>query len=272
MEENRRGSGTGLDGREGDVAAPDTEPHVTASGRSEWVAVRTYPARKPETRRTVSGGLAPQYILRMHYETPAGKIPLERALATRVVPDGPVTAAIVASPVGALVAAVYEDQLCLLEFGEERRLGHQLDLLTRVFGPVRVGQHAVLDRTATQLDEYFAGHRTGFDLPLVLRGTPFQELVWRGLLGIPYGGTTAYSLLAEALGRPGAQRAVGLANGQNRISIIVPCHRVIERRGGLRGYGGGLWRKKFLLDLERRVAGIDPLAETPLGQAVARAG
>ncbi len=205
----------------------------------------------------------------MIFETPVSVAALERALTrhTATGTDGVLTAAIVPSPVGALVAAANDEGLCLLEFGEEKRLLHQLDLLTRIFGPVRRGNHRVLERTKLELAEYFEGTRTAFDVPLVIRGTPFQELIWRALLEIPYGETRAYADLAESLGRPGSQRAVGLANGQNRLSIIVPCHRVIERRGGLRGYGGGLWRKKFLLDLERRVAGVDPLADTPLGQA-----
>jgi O-6-methylguanine DNA methyltransferase len=203
---------------------------------------------------------------RMRFETPAGKASLERALAARAAPDGRLVAGIIASPVGALVAAAADEGLCLLEFGEEKRLASQLSILTRLFGPVRMGEHPLLSQTTAELAEYFAGERTRFDVPLVLRGTPFQELVWHALLTIPYGVTTAYSTVAESLGRPKAQRAVGLANGQNRVSIIVPCHRVIERKGGLRGYGGGLWRKRFLLDLERRTAGIDPLAGTPLGR------
>jgi len=205
----------------------------------------------------------------MIFETPASVSSLERALerATRGTTGPALVAAIVPSPVGALVAAASDDGLCLLEFGEERRLGRQLELLTRLFGPARMGDHPVLEHTRTELTEYFEGARTRFEIPLVIRGTPFQELVWRSLLEIPYGETVAYSELAHSLGRAGAQRAVGLANGQNRQSIIIPCHRVVEKGGGLRGYGGGLWRKRFLLDLERRVIGADPLADTPLGQA-----
>jgi len=122
----------------------------------------------------------------------------------------------------------------------------------------------MIDRLATELVEYFAGSRREFEVPLVIRGTPFQETVWRALLAIPYGQTISYSELARRIGRAGAQRAVGLANGRNRLAIVVPCHRVVEQGGGLRGYGGGLWRKRYLLDLERRIA-ADPLAGTPLG-------
>ncbi|WP_367132691.1 methylated-DNA--[protein]-cysteine S-methyltransferase [Saccharothrix sp. HUAS TT1] len=102
-----------------------------------------------------------------------------------------------------------------------------------------------------QLAEYFDGSRTAFDLPLDLIGTPFQQTVWRALGEIPYGETVTYGELAERLGRPSAARAVGLANGHNPIAIIVPCHRVVGTNGSLTGYGGGLARKRHLLDFEQ---------------------
>ncbi|MGI8753188.1 MAG: methylated-DNA--[protein]-cysteine S-methyltransferase [Acidimicrobiales bacterium] len=105
-----------------------------------------------------------------------------------------------------------------------------------------------------QLREYFAGERTDFDLPLAAPGTPFQHRVWAALRRIPYGQTTSYGQIATGIGRPGAARAVGLANGANPIGIVVPCHRVVGADGSLTGYGGGLERKQFLLDLERRRA------------------
>jgi methylated-DNA-[protein]-cysteine S-methyltransferase len=101
-----------------------------------------------------------------------------------------------------------------------------------------------------QLDEYFARRRRAFDLPLEYPGSPFQRSVWDALLRIPYGETRTYAELASELGVPGAARAVGRANGANRLAIIVPCHRVIAAGGGLGGYGGGLWRKLRLLELE----------------------
>jgi methylated-DNA-[protein]-cysteine S-methyltransferase len=104
-----------------------------------------------------------------------------------------------------------------------------------------------------QLDEYFAGTRTTFGLALNPAGTPFQRLVWDALRAIPYGEVRSYGAIAEQIGRPGAARAVGLANGSNPIAVIVPCHRVIGASGALTGYGGGLPRKQFLLDLEARV-------------------
>jgi len=116
---------------------------------------------------------------------------------------------------------------------------------------------AVLDQAAAQLSEYFAGERTEFDLPLEPAGTPFQRSTWLALREIPYAETINYGQLALRVGNPKASRAVGLANGRNPISIVVPCHRVIGADGSLTGYGGGLDRKRLLLDLERRVAGVE---------------
>ena len=110
----------------------------------------------------------------------------------------------------------------------------------------------VVAEAAAQLAAYFRGELTAFDLPLALHGTPFQQRVWAALCEIPYGETTSYGALAAEIGQPTASRAVGLANGRNPISIIVPCHRVIGSGGRLVGYGGGLERKQALLALEQR--------------------
>ncbi|XRQ07186.1 methylated-DNA--[protein]-cysteine S-methyltransferase [Actinomadura welshii] len=109
---------------------------------------------------------------------------------------------------------------------------------------------------AEQLSAYFAGDLTEFDLPLALHGTPFQRRVWELLQEIPYGQTASYGELAGELGKPSASRAVGLANGRNPIGIIVPCHRVIGSTGDLTGYGGGLDRKRYLLDFERKTSSV----------------
>ena len=114
---------------------------------------------------------------------------------------------------------------------------------------------APLAAAASQLAEYFAGQRTAFDLPLAIAGTEFQRRVWAALREIPYGRTVSYGELARGIGRASASRAVGLANGRNPLSIVLPCHRVIGSDGSLTGYGGGLGRKRFLLDLEQRVSG-----------------
>ena len=108
----------------------------------------------------------------------------------------------------------------------------------------------VLGDTAAQLEEYFAGQRRCFDLPLDLVGTPFQQKIWRSLADIPYGSTVTYGQQAERIGRPSASRPVGAANGRNPVSIVLPCHRVIGANGSLTGFAGGLAAKRFLLDLE----------------------
>ncbi len=156
------------------------------------------------------------------------------------------------SPLGPLVAGATDVGICLLEFTDRRMLEKQLSVLDRRLGCAAApGSNEMLDRLQSQLAEYFDGRRRDFDLPLIAPGTDFQEKVWAELRRIPPGWTLSYRELAERLGKPGAQRAVGRANGDNRIAILIPCHRVVRDDGQLGGYGGGLWRKKFLLDLER---------------------
>jgi methylated-DNA-[protein]-cysteine S-methyltransferase len=112
------------------------------------------------------------------------------------------------------------------------------------------GDRGVLEAAAAQLREYFAGKRTRFDLPLDLQGTEFQRLAWLALADIPYGTTRSYAEQARVIGRPAAVRAVGAANGRNPLPIVLPCHRLVGSNGSLTGFGGGLWRKRALLDLE----------------------
>jgi len=111
--------------------------------------------------------------------------------------------------------------------------------------------HAILNQAKIQIEEYFSGRRTQFDLPLAAKGTDFQQSVWQALCKIPYGETWSYQQLADEIGNPKAVRAVGLANGKNPISVIVPCHRVIGKNGKLTGYAGGVETKEKLLQLER---------------------
>jgi methylated-DNA-[protein]-cysteine S-methyltransferase len=152
------------------------------------------------------------------------------------------------SPLGPLTLRGGSDGLVALEF--PGRPGH-LDESAR-----DPGAFAAVTR---QLDEYFAGRRRRFDVPLDLGGTPFQRRVWRELRAIPYGTTVTYAHLARALGRPDRVRAVGAAIGRTPVPIVVPCHRVLGANGALTGYGGGLQRKQALLDLERRGAlGLEP--------------
>jgi methylated-DNA-[protein]-cysteine S-methyltransferase len=122
--------------------------------------------------------------------------------------------------------------------------------------PEWIRDDAAFDDVRTQLGEYFAGTRTQFDLPLNMIGSAFQRRVWTALREIPCGETTSYGALAASIGAPGAARAVGLANGQNPVSIIVPCHRVIGANGSLTGYGGGLPAKQWLLSHEAQRAGL----------------
>jgi methylated-DNA-[protein]-cysteine S-methyltransferase len=152
---------------------------------------------------------------------------------------------VVDSPCGPLTLVAQGNALCGLYMTEQR---HRPDQLT--FGEPDSGAD-IFARAETELKEYFAGQRNEFEVPLTLVGTPFQQRVWTALQDIPYGATTSYGELADRLGQPTASRAVGLANGKNPISIIVPCHRVVGASGSLTGYGGGLERKRYLLDFEQ---------------------
>ena len=159
------------------------------------------------------------------------------------------------TPLGPMVAVASDEALHLLEFTDRRMLETQLTRLgSRTGGIMSPGRNGVLDRTEEELSQYFAGGRTDFEVPLRPSGTEFQQSVWRALSEIPYGETRSYGDQARAIGRPTAVRAVASANGDNPIAIMIPCHRVIGSDGSLTGYGGGLPRKQFLLDLEGRVA------------------
>jgi AraC family transcriptional regulator of adaptative response/methylated-DNA-[protein]-cysteine methyltransferase len=167
-----------------------------------------------------------------------------------------ITLAWVETPLGPMAAGVTESAVCLLEFTDRRMLEAQLETLSRRFRlPLLPGESPLLERLRQQLREYFCGTRHSFDLPLDYPGTDFQRRVWDALRRIPFGQTRSYAELARELGKPGAGRAVGHANGLNRIAILVPCHRVIAADGGLGGYGGGLWRKLRLLEQEGAVPG-----------------
>jgi AraC family transcriptional regulator of adaptative response/methylated-DNA-[protein]-cysteine methyltransferase len=128
----------------------------------------------------------------------------------------------------------------------------QLEILGRRLRlPLVPGDNEALAQLRAELAEYFAGRRRAFEVPLHVKGSPFQERVWQELVKIPYGETRSYEEIATRVGSPGAVRAVGQANGMNRIAIVLPCHRVVNKSGKLGGYGGGLWRKERLLALER---------------------
>lgn len=168
------------------------------------------------------------------------------------------------TPLGPMLAGAAGDKLCLLEFVDRRMLETQLTRITRLLGAALApGEARPLTAAARALDRYFARKLTAFDLPLEMRGTPFQESVWRALLAIPYGETRSYADIARGVGQPTAVRAVARANGDNRMAIVIPCHRVIGSDGTLTGYGGGLWRKRRLLDLESGRSGQGLLFEPP---------
>lgn len=159
------------------------------------------------------------------------------------------------TPLGPMFACATKDGLCLLEFTDRRMLENEFKDLCKRFGAVILpnageGENKYLDQTQTQLKQYFKGERRTFDIKLDFAGTDFQQSVWQGLQGINFGETRSYKQQAEFLGKPNAVRAVANANGMNKISIIIPCHRVIGSDGSLTGYGGGLVRKQWLLEHE----------------------
>jgi len=161
----------------------------------------------------------------------------------------------IASPLGPLLAGATDRGVCLLEFVDRRMLPTQLTRIQGRYGMAPIpGANPHFDELSRELDAYFRGALKEFTVPLDTAGTPFQQRVWDVLRTIPYGTTRSYGAQARAIGMPEAVRAVARANGDNRISIIIPCHRVIGADGKLTGYGGGLWRKQWLLEMERRHA------------------
>jgi AraC family transcriptional regulator of adaptative response/methylated-DNA-[protein]-cysteine methyltransferase len=158
----------------------------------------------------------------------------------------------IGTPLGPLVAGATSEGICLLEFSDRRMLEAQFTTLRKLFAaPLVPGSNPHLELLQTELADYFAGTQRSFSVPLVYPGTAFQRRAWEQLLAIPYGETRSYQQLAAAVGDAKAVRAVGRANGLNRIAIVIPCHRVVNKDGRLGGYGGGLRRKQYLLDLER---------------------
>lgn len=160
----------------------------------------------------------------------------------------------VPSPLGDMIAGATADGLCFLEWhdrGGVDRITTRVEKRYKL--PVSPGRNKHLDLLEKELAKYFAGKLKNFTTPLAVSGTAFERAVWQQLLAIPYGETRSYGQIAAALGKPGASRAVGRANGANYAAIIIPCHRVIDGDGKLHGYGGGLWRKKRLLELEGAV-------------------
>jgi AraC family transcriptional regulator of adaptative response/methylated-DNA-[protein]-cysteine methyltransferase len=157
------------------------------------------------------------------------------------------------SPLGPRFVCATDEGICLLEFTDRRMLETEFrDLQKRLNATILIEENDHSKHAKRQLQEYFAGRRKTFTVPLHAPGTDFQQQVWKRLQDIPYGSTVSYQEQARRLGNPKAVRAVARANGMNRIAIIIPCHRVIGKDGSLTGYGGGLERKKWLLEHEQK--------------------
>jgi AraC family transcriptional regulator of adaptative response/methylated-DNA-[protein]-cysteine methyltransferase len=155
------------------------------------------------------------------------------------------------SPLGRMIAGATSKGVCFLEWhdrGGVPRIKERVEKRYKM--PLAEGNNRHLDKLEKELVAYFAGKLKAFRVSVDVTGTLFERKTWDQLLAIPYGQTRSYTQIAQALGKPGARRAVGRANGANYLSIVIPCHRVIEANGNLRGYGGKVWRKKYLLELE----------------------
>lgn len=163
-----------------------------------------------------------------------------------------ITVTRILTPLGPMLAGAVDEGICLLEFVDRRMIETQIKRLKKYLNAEFVpGPNKHFDELDRQLKEYFDGKRKEFDIPLSIPGSEFQLKVWKELQKIPFGKTRSYQEQAIALGNPKAIRAVAKANGDNRIAIIIPCHRVIGKNGQLVGYGGGMWRKQYLLNLEK---------------------
>ncbi|MFY0651253.1 MAG: methylated-DNA--[protein]-cysteine S-methyltransferase [Cyclobacteriaceae bacterium] len=164
-----------------------------------------------------------------------------------------ITVTRIPTPLGPMLAGATDEGLCLLEFTDRRMLETQIERLRKYLKAELVpGKSELFESLQKQLSEYFEGKRKAFDIPLVFPGSEFQKKVWKVLCDITYGETRSYKEQAFAVGNLKAIRAVAKANGDNRIAIIIPCHRVVGSNGEMVGYGGGVWRKQWMLELERQ--------------------
>ncbi|MCY6381211.1 bifunctional transcriptional activator/DNA repair enzyme AdaA [Hoeflea prorocentri] len=160
------------------------------------------------------------------------------------------------TPLGPMIAVSDPHTLHLLEFADRKALPTELRRLQKkVRGGIGIGRHKPTEAIKLELDDYFAGRSAVFETPLTMHGSPFTRRVWQELLTIAPGETRTYSDIARLIGKPSAVRAVARANGANQIALVIPCHRVLGSDGSLTGYGGGLWRKQKLIDLETTLAG-----------------
>jgi len=189
-----------------------------------------------------------------------------REAISRLIGDAPtrmtahqiLTAQWLDTTIGAMLAVVDDAGVHLLEFAERKALPNEIKRLRERVGPIRFGQHPMIDRLAGDIEQYFSGQLTAFTVPVVQKGTAFEASVWNALQQIPVGQTRSYGALAHTMERSTAVRAVARANGANQVAIIVPCHRVIGADGSMTGYGGKIWRKQWLLNHEQRMATAQP--------------
>lgn len=169
--------------------------------------------------------------------------------------DGLIKADYIDTPLGAMIALCDRTHLHLLEFADRKALPTELRRLHQSFkGRIGIGRQGPMDHLQRELEAYFSGRGAQFSLPMAFHGSDFTKSVWHALVEIPAGETRSYSTIANQIGRPTAVRAVARANGANQIALLVPCHRVLGADGSLTGYGGGLWRKQKLIDIERQYA------------------
>lgn len=167
--------------------------------------------------------------------------------------DALIKADYIDTPLGAMVALCDQTHLHLLEFADRKALPTELRRMHQLSrGRIGIGRHRPMDLLESELERYFSGGGAKFSVPLVFHGSAFTKSVWQALELIPPGQTRSYSMIASQIGRPSAARAVARANGANQIALLVPCHRVLGADGSLTGYGGGLWRKQKLIEIERQ--------------------
>jgi len=217
--------------------------------------------------RLQQGGSVMDAQLDAGYESGSGF----RDAITRLVGDAParatgrpiLTARWLDTPIGAMLAIADGTGVHLLEFADRTALPSEIARLRTRVGPICFGNTPVLGEVSRQIERYFSGQSAAFDVPVAQRGSAFEAGVWDALRQIPVGRTRSYGDIARFIGRPDAPRAVARANGANQVAIVIPCHRVIGADGSLTGYGGKLWRKKWLLEHERRMA--DRAATLPQG-------
>ncbi|MEW5816427.1 MAG: methylated-DNA--[protein]-cysteine S-methyltransferase [Spirochaetota bacterium] len=168
-------------------------------------------------------------------------------------PNGRIFFSDIQSPLGMMIAGATDLGVCFLEWHDRGGVDRIKQRVEKRYKRQLVqGNNLHLDKLGQELENYFNGQLNNFSVPIDVSGTQFEMAVWKLLVKIPYGDTRSYSWIARQLGRPGALRAVGTANGANYLSIVIPCHRVIRADGSLGGYGGKIWRKKWLLELEEK--------------------